>query len=545
MAKLPVLRAPHLPRTLSHSLADNAKHLDSAYADLERLADTPVGTDPARTAIKAYIAQRRAYNEALRDLPLNNGALDASAAACMRAVVDETDYALLGERASKNAEVALLMYTTQPQTQTQMQTQTQTPTLQAAYARTVLKPLPDIYNANALGSARTRKRHYGRLLDKAFARCVVKAYVHAHPRYHNPAYCPVTKAFVGDSRVEAAQLVPFALGEANVAALLGVGCAAAEARLCAPENGLPLYRGLGRMFAAGSVVFVPDFGAGEGKEKEKEKEEVEEKEGEGEKQQQPRALKTRVLATSHKDLDRCIRSSYPYQNGSTVRLRDLDNAPLAFVTAARPDETFLYLRALVAWALHKRRCATDGARERSDVAAELWRWSQCRSIRGQRWLAKPTLLALAAEIGDLDEADLDEVVDFGENADSPTESTASADSAHAEQLLTLAVAWRRLVDVFPADDDSSVDDRYSYGTTLSSESEGEEFFGSEEEGHPRVRPVWADEDSDYDYFDRGERLDVLGPWLDSGACAAGVDVDAGGAGWEGLEGVEGVDAGAG
>ena len=178
----------------------------------------------------------------------------------------------------------------------------------------------------------------------------------------NTAWCPVAGE-VSRREMKAAHIVPQSIGEFNAAYLFGAnGLGEGHGKLWGLDNGMHVSESVEQAMDAAQIVFVPGSKKGE--------------------------LKTLLLDQDLANEEICF-------HGPTWA--DIDNKPLMFRTDVRPGLHAIYIHAFISVL---RRKLYDCKNWQHDVprifSSRIW-----SDVEGQK-LKRSTVLAIAAEIGDLD-----------------------------------------------------------------------------------------------------------------------------------------------
>ena len=186
-------------------------------------------------------------------------------------------------------------------------------------------------------------------------------------------WCPVTKTVHLEELITAAHIVPYSIGEVNVAYLFGLDPERGYEAIWSIKNGLPLYSKVQKALDAARIVIVQD-------------------------ETDTDELKLIVL-------DDTLLNTKVTFNGPTFG--DLNNQSLEFKTAARPGRRFLYLHYLVTL-FRRKRFNVDGWAEDKRKLKNAYLWGTPGP-----WLRRSIIKALAFEVGDAER--LEDVIE-NENA---------------------------------------------------------------------------------------------------------------------------------
>ena len=184
-------------------------------------------------------------------------------------------------------------------------------------------------------------------------------------------WCPVTKEWINPEFLTAALIVPYALGNLNVAYLFGLDPQDGYEAIWDIKNGMMLSNEMEKAFDAARIVIVED--------------------------EDSKELKLVVLDESL--------MGHRVGAGSTPRFRDFHNQRLEFVTDARPGRRHLYLHYLLTL-FRRKRFNVEGWESDSAKVTSGYIWGSPGP-----WLRRSIIQALAFEIGDVERLDK-EIDDF-------------------------------------------------------------------------------------------------------------------------------------
>ncbi|KAF2135874.1 uncharacterized protein K452DRAFT_292877 [Aplosporella prunicola CBS 121167] len=399
---LEVPRAPTTPRSLSLELSNQGKDLDREQEHLERCSSKPLGNDLTRAGVKEYVDKRFEYTEKYRDFlrqsrnelarKASEQLVDEPEAKLLRQDIDEADYAVLRERAALANRRAVVEF--------KMLIGDQSKTLIHGYATAIIGALPEPYGSRLKKDSRNKSD------QSDFRSCLIKAYQDDNTDNGRKLWCPVTKKLHNKKYVKAAHIVPYGIGEYNAAKLFGVPLKDGFTKIWNEENGLLLNSEVEEAMDRCRLVIVPDHDV-------------------------KGALKVKLLTATELELDDLICEG---SGGKDVRVRDLQDVQLEFKTLARPGLEYLYVRALVSW-LCRRQAAVPGWEKDREIISTGKYWG-----RPGKWLRNSTIIAIAAEIGDIvDPKDLEDIIGEDEKLEEPTEDDKTLAVALRHNVAALAV----------------------------------------------------------------------------------------------------------
>lgn len=371
-------------RSVSQELADKGERLKERVRNISASSDEIIRKFDPKHAQK-YVAEREPLAEEVASHiktcrnkvreAQEKKLVDRNTAKRLLSGMEEFDAALLKERAAlarnrMKLEFGILSHPTHAR-------------IGEAYLAAIVESLPEP------AGARLKKQGSRDKYDQdQFKALVRQAYT---PTKETPAYdapcsdppmlwCPITRAWHDTLSMITAHIVPYGIGEINVAYIFGLPTEEGWTAIWSYENGLLFHSRVEQAMDAAQLVIVPDVDSGEG-------------------------LKVVIL-------DESILDKSPFVGGP--KYRDLNNTKLVFKTEARPLKRYLYFLCLISLFRRHRFYVEGSERDQAKLQmGEIWgspgKWMRCSIIR-----------ALALELGDilraeeLVEGDLDTETFFDE-----------------------------------------------------------------------------------------------------------------------------------